>query len=127
MTEYGKALMANATIRKLKQKADSGTITAKEMNRLVGEYGRLAGRCMRDQLLSKYPDGHVSEDDIRVVVAPVMHQMHGLISEAMAQMLNAQYGKLGVGLKAVIPEYDKQREDELVRDLSRRSFEDELE
>lgn len=127
MTEYGKALMKNPTIRKLGQKVDSGTITAAEMNRLCGEYGKMAGRCIGDQLLAEYPNGHVSEDDVRVVVSPVLRQMHKLISEVTMKMINAQYEKAGIGIKAVVPEYNVQRENELVKELSRRSFEDELE
>ena len=42
-------------------------------------------------------------------------------------MINAQYEKAGIGIKAVVPEYNVQWEDELVKDLSQRSFEDELE
>ena len=39
---------------------------------------------------------------------------------------NEQYRKAGVGLKAVMPDYNLRREDELVRNLSQRSFADEL-
>lgn len=127
MTEYGKALMKNPTIRKLGQKVGHGTITAAEMNCLCGEYGKIAGRCIGDQLLAEYPNGQASEDDVRVIASPVLREMHKFISEITVEMINAQYEKAGIGIKAVVPEYNVQWEDELVKDLSQRSFEDELE
>lgn len=127
MTEYGKMLMGNATIRVLRQRAEAGTITAKEMNKLSGEYGKAAGKCIEERLLEEYPNGHVSEDDIRKVISPILKEMHAMVSGAVALLLNTQYEKAGIGIKATIPDYNIKRENELVRDLSQRSFKDELE
>lgn len=126
MTEYGKALMANPTIRVLGQKVDKGSITAKEMNRLVGEYGKVAGELMAKQLMEQYPNGQVSEDDVRRIISPILRENYKLVTGITAKNLNAKYEKAGVGLKAVNPDYDIQRENELVREISQRSFEDGL-
>jgi len=122
--DYSKALMANVTIRKLSQKAENGTLTAGELNRLCGEYGKVAGRCMYDQLLEEYPNGRVSEEDVRRIISPILRQSHRYISEIAAAYQNRKYKNAGVGLKAAFPEYNLYREDELVREISQRSFED---
>lgn len=122
MTEYRKALLGNATIRKLRQKAEAGTITAQEMNRLTGEYGKVAGKCIGDLLTEEFPDGDIPPKDVRRTLSPVMKQAHGLIAEAMAMMIDAQYARDGIGLKAVVPEYSKRREDDLVEKISSASF-----
>lgn len=123
MTEYGKMLMGNATIRVLKQKAEAGTITAKEMNRLSGEYGRVAGVCIAQAIREEFPNGQIPEADVRRVVSPVLKQCQRLVAEAVKLQWDAQYAKAGVGLKAVIPEYDTKKEDEMVKKISKRSFE----
>ena len=125
--DYSKALMSSVTIRKLSQKADSGKLTSKELNRLAAEYGRIAGECIRDQLVEEYPNGHVSEEDVRRIVSPILRQNHKYVSAFASMFLDAQYRKEGVGLKAVVPDYDLRREDDLVKEISQRSFIDELE
>lgn len=125
--DYSKALMSSVTIRKLSQKADSGKLTSKELNRLAAEYGRIAGECIRDQLVEEYPNGHVSEEDVRRIVSPILRQNHKYVSAVASMFLDAQYRKEGVGLKAVVPDYDLRREDDLVKEISQRSFIDELE
>ena len=124
MTEYEKGIMKNATIRKLLQKAEVGKITAKEMNRLVSEYGRVAGTCAASQLGEKYPDGNITEKDVQSIISPVMKQMHGFVSKAVASRINAQYAEAGIGLKAIIPEYDVNRISEIAKKISLRSFKD---
>lgn len=124
MTEYGKALMTNATIRKLRQKAENETITSTELNRLVGEYGKVAGSCVAKALRAEYPNGQIEEEDVRRIISPIRKQCHALVNEVTAMVLNAQYKKSGVGIKAANPEYSIQRENEMVKELSRRSFED---
>lgn len=124
--EYRKALMANVTIRKLSQKAEKGTLSAGELGRMAAEYGKVAGECIRDQLLEEFPNGNVSEDDVRRIISPILKQNHKFVSEIAAAYQNELYQKAGVGLKATIPEYNKYREDELVKEISQRSFTDEL-
>lgn len=126
MTEYGKMLMGSATIRVLKKKAEAGTITAKEMNKLCGEYGKVAGACAANALREKFPNGQITEENVRAIISPIRKQCFSLVCEATAMMVNQQYKKAGVGIKAVNPEYSIRREDEMVREISRRSFEDGL-
>lgn len=124
--DYKKALMANVKIRRLSQKAEKGTLTARELNMLAAEYGKIAGECIRDQLLVEFPNGHVSEEDARRIISPILKQNHKFVSEIAAAYQNELYKKAGVGLKATIPEYNKYREDEIVKEISKRSFADEL-
>lgn len=124
--EYRKALMGNVTIRKLSEKAKNGTLTAKELGRMAAEYGKTAGECIRDQLMEEFPNGNAPEDGVRRIVSPILKQNHKFVSEIAAAYQNEMYRKAGVGLKAAIPEYNKHREDELVKEISQRSFADEM-
>mgnify|MGYP007101997915 CR=1 FL=1 len=47
-----------------------------------------------------------------------------IISDLAAKVQTAQFRKAGIGLNAVAPEYNMERETELVKEISRRSFED---
>ena len=79
---------------------------------------------MYDQLLKEYPNGHVSEEDVRRIISPILKQSHRYISEIAVSYLNRKYKNAGVGLKATFAEYSLFREDELVREISQRSFDD---
>lgn len=48
------------------------------------------------------------------------------MTELTAIVINEMYRKNGIGLKAVKPEYNKYRENNVVRELSDWSFEDEF-
>ena len=124
MTEYGKMLIGNATIRVLKKRAENGTISSKEMNRLVEEYGEVAGKCIAQLVRKEFPGGKIPETDVRRIVSPILRQCQKLVAEAVNIRLDLQYAKAGVGLKATIPEYNTKMEDELVKEISMRSFED---
>lgn len=127
MTDYGKALLKNAVIRNLGSKAKNGTITARELNNLVGEYGKVAGQCAAKQLLEEFPNGHVSEDNVRRIISPIMKENHKYVSAIVANYQNAQFQAMDLGIKAVNVEYNQHREDELIKEISVRSFADELE
>lgn len=124
MTDYGKMLMKNATIRVLKQKAEVGTITAKELTRLCELYGEAAGKYIETALTDLFPNGKAASEEIRSVISPILRMNHKLVGEATAMMINFQYKSAGIGIRAVIPEYDIQKEIEIAEEVSRRSFED---
>lgn len=120
--EYEKAVAASVTIRRLSQKLNGGELNAVEMNKLAAEYGRIAGECISNKLYEEYPTGQILEEDVRRIVSPILKQNHKFISEITAKYQNRQYRNAGVGIKTIIPEYNSYRENELVKDISKRSF-----
>ena len=126
MTEYKDAVRTDGTVQKIKKKIEAGTATHKELSRLASLVGAIAGRCMAEELQEEFPNGQISETDVRRIISPIMKQNHKFVTELSSVFQNGRYDKAGIGFRAVPPDYDTRREDELVKEISRRSFEDGL-
>jgi len=124
MTRYGNALKTDARIQKIQKKIEGGSSSFKDLDSLAAAAGIIAGECMAEQLREEYPDGQVPENEVRRIISPIMKENFKFVTEMAAAVQTAQYKKAGIGLKAVIPEYDTGREDELVKEISERSYED---
>jgi len=122
--EYREAVRVDSAIQSIKKKLEVGTATHKDLSRLASLAGIIAGKCMADALREEYPNGQVLEADVRRIIAPIMKQNHKFVTEMAVLLQNAKYQQAGVGLKASPPDYNMKREDELVEEISRRSFED---
>ncbi len=124
MTEYQKALERNSILSRLKEKLEEGDGTSKDLDKAALIAGSIAGELMAAQLEAAFPNGQIPEADVRTVVSPIMKENFAFVVKVAALLQNEQFRQAGIGLKAVAPEYDIQRENELVAEISRRSFED---
>lgn len=122
--EYKEVLRLDKTIQIIRRKLEAGTATHKELSRLSSIAGRLAGECMANQLHEGFPNGQISEEDVRRIISPIMKQDHSFVAEMSALLQNKRYEQAGIGLKAAPPVYNMSQENDLVAEISRRSFED---
>ena len=99
-------------------------MTFKELRDKTIAEGRKAAEQAEDQLRELYPNGQVTEDQARAVLSPIMRKLHKTVNEMTAGTINQMNKAAGIGLKAINPEYDIERENDLVAEISRRSFED---
>ena len=97
---------------------------AKSLNKLSLEAARFAVRVLRTSLDEASIDQNSSIEDIRGVVAPVLRANHAYVSELAAASINRMYRSNQIGLKAINPEYDQSREDEIVQKISEMRFTD---
>lgn len=122
--KYREALRLDKTVRHIKKKLEAGTATHRELSRLASVSGQIAGVCMAEQLRTDFPNGQVSGEDVRRIISPIMKENHRFVTEMAVLLQNMKYQEIGVGLKASPPDYNIDRENELVEEISRRSFED---
>ena len=79
---------------------------------------------MANQLHEGFPNGQISEEDVRRIISPIMKQDHSFVAEMSALLQNKRYEQASIGLKAAPPAYNMSQENDLVAEISRRSFED---
>ena len=96
----------------------------KSLNKLALEAGRVAASVLQANLDEAAIDENSSIEDIRSVVAPVLRENHQYVSELTAVSINRMYKSNQIGLKAINPEYDQSREDEIVEKISEMRFAD---
>ena len=96
----------------------------KLLNKLALEAGRVATDVLRANLEESSIDQNSTVEEIRSVVSPVLRANHKYVSELAAVSINKMYKSNGIGLKAISPEYNQTREDEIVQMISDKRFED---
>lgn len=96
----------------------------KTLNKLALEAGHVAAEVLRANLEEAAIDKNSSVDEIRSVVSPVLRANHEYVSELSAVSINKMYKSTKIGLKAISPEYNQAREDEIVQMISDKRFAD---
>lgn len=89
----------------------------KSLNKLALEAGRVAVTVLRTNLDEASIDQNSGIEDIKGVVSPVLKANHKYVSELAASSINRMYKSNQIGLKAITPEYDQSREDEIVQKI----------
>lgn len=111
-------------LAKLEDKIRSGRGAINDVNKYAGEAGKMASDEIFRIIKEEYPNGNISESDARKIVSPVLKRGHEKVSELMSIAINRMYEKTGVGLKAIRPEYNIYRENEIVSKIVEWSQED---
>lgn len=112
---------------KLEKKIRDGKGTFKDLHNLCVESGKKLTADIVGQLNEEFPAGNISEEDARRIVHPLMLENHKYISEMSALVINAMYKKNGIGIKAIIPEYNIYQENDIVKEIVDRGRTDESE
>ncbi len=103
--------------KKLEKKIRDGKGTFKDLHDLSVAFGKELSAAVMRELREEFPNGNISEADARRIVRPHLLKNHAYISEMSATVINAMYKKASVGLKAVIPGYNVNRENEIVKEI----------
>ena len=123
MLDYKTEIQSNDKIQRLDARIrKTGNMT--DVQKLADETGKVMAKVVGANLEEQYPNGQIADEDARAIVSPVMKANHAYVSELAAVAINMMYEKSGVGLRAVIPEYDTYREIGLVWKIANRSFAD---
>ena len=75
-----------------------------------------------ESLEEQYPNADFDYKGLKDIISPVLRANHKYVCEMAAVAIDHMYKNAGVGLKAVIPEYDNYDEAEIIQMiLDRRS------
>ena len=110
---------------KLEKKIKEGRGTFTDLHNLAQIDGEEMADKIIKQLEEEFPGGNVSEEDARRIVHPYLLENYEYISEMASMVINTMYEKNGIGIKAVMPEYNIYRENDLVMEIVNRSRTDE--
>ena len=119
-------LRNDRTVAQLRKKIDAGTANMRELQKLTQAAGLAAGELMGKKLHKEFPDGQISQADVRRVISPIRRENFSFVSKMTAEFQKKIYEDDSLGINPVTPEYDMVRENALVEEISRRSFTDEF-
>jgi hypothetical protein len=103
--------------KRLEKKIKEGNGTFKDLHDLSMLCGRELSATVMAKLREEYSGRDISDAEARKLVRPILMKSHAYISEMAAAVIDAMYQEAGVGLKAVIPEYNAYRENEIVKEI----------
>ncbi len=122
--ELKNAIKANNAISAAEKKIRGGKGTLKDSRNLASQVGKEAAKIVERRLKEAYPSGQIPEAEVRRILSPILKDNHAFIAEMTAMVIDEMYREAEIGMKAVRSEYDKNHENEMVTEISRRSFED---
>ena len=102
---------------KLENKIRAGKGTVADVYKYAGESGKKVGEEVFRQIKEAHPNLQFSENEVRDIVSPILKREYQTISELMSIVINQMYKKAGTGLKAIIPEYNSYRENDIVEQI----------
>lgn len=108
----------------IEKRIRSGKGTFTDLQNIAQKAGEEMADNIINQLEEEFPGGNISEEDARSIVHPFLIENHKFITEMAALVINAMYKQNGVGIKAIIPEYNIDRENDLVLEIVNRSLTD---
>lgn len=121
--DFERGLQEDNTVSAIENKIVKGKADFGDVNKLASAAGKVASGVIGERLQEAYPNGKVDENDVRVIFSPIMKDCFSYVSGMTAAVIDQMYEDAGVGLKATIPAYDQEHEDEIIAEISSRSFE----
>lgn len=109
-------------LKKLEQKIRSGKGTTKDLHDLATEAGKEFATNVIQQLQEQHPNGNVSEADVRAIVSPLLKEKYAYVADMGVYVSTVMYQQAGLGLKAIAPDYNVLREDDLIKEIVERSM-----
>lgn len=117
-------LKRDLVIQKMAKRIREGSDMKKTLA-LADKVGDLQCDLIDELLDEEFPNGNIPEDDVRRIISPILREGYDYIAGITCQVIENSYRRSGIGLKAVLPSYNFERESELVIQISERSFSDE--
>ncbi len=122
--EFDKALALDPEARKIRRKADEGSATYVDAGNYGAAAGRAVGKVIIRNMQELYPEGRIPRLEVSPILLPLLEHEHDVICNITEKVQTTMNQKAGIVLKAIRPQFNKERADELIRVLSDGSFED---
>lgn len=116
--EYDAGNQSDAALAPLIRRIREGKATYADVEKLASRTGTRAGRLIADQLTSLAVDGRVTEEQARALLMGMTRHNYDVVSGAAADVQESLNRRAGLGLKAVRPEFNRDRVEGLVTEVA---------
>lgn len=116
--KYDRKLAQDAKIAELNRKAREGMRKWQAAQELASRAGMTAAEVLLSDFLEEYPDGKIPEEAAKVLTVPVVKHNYDRVSEVAEAVQEAVNKEAGVGLKPVVPEFNRDRAEGLAKNIS---------
>ena len=115
--EYDAGNQEDATLAPLIRRIQEGKATYADVEKLASRTGIRAGRLLADQLTALSVDGRVSKEQARALLMGMTRHNYDVVSGAAADVQENLNRRAGLGLKAVRPEFNRNRVEGLITEV----------
>ena len=116
--KYEKKIAQDAKIAKWDAQARSGLNKWRAAQELASRTGMTAAEALLSDLLKEYPDGKIPEEIAKTVAVPVVKRNYQTVSKVAEAAQTATNREAGIGLKALVPEFDKERAEGIAKNIA---------
>ena len=103
--DFRERIAADPRIKRLEKKIEKGTATQADVIPYAKYIAAAAEEAMEDALV----DTTLDWDTALTVLMPLFRESHGLVCTAMTAVIENQYKKQKIGIKAVTPDFPEER------------------
>ncbi len=115
--EYDAGNLEDTALAPLIKRIREGKATYGDVERLASRTGTRAGRLIAEQLAALSVDGRVTEEQARAVLKGLTSHNYDVVSGAAADVQESLNRRAGLGLKAVRPEFNRDRVEGLITEV----------
>ena len=116
--EFHEKFSKSEKIKALEAKVRDGTATYIEAQRYAEETGEILAQVLKKHITEEaLPDGRMYYNIAQRILQPTLGENHKLITDITTEVQNTLNKKAGLGIKAIVPEFNQERIDGLVNHL----------
>ena len=116
--EFHENFSKSDKIKALEAKVRDGTATYIEAQRYAEETGEILAQVLEKHITKEaLPDGRMYYNIAQRILQPTLGENHKLITNITTEVQNTLNKKAGLGIKAIVPEFNQERIDGLVNHL----------
>ena len=110
-------------IRAFQSRLDRGFATQADVSDYAGRLGEILVRVIKATLTEDaLPDGKLYWNIAERTILPLAELADGMVRDAMVKVIEAEYKKLSVGIKAIRGEFDEARFRQIINAMTSRSL-----
>ena len=118
LEKYDQKIARDAKIAELDRKAREGMNKWRAAEELASRIGMTTAQVLLSDLLDEYPDGKIPEDAAKALTVPLMKHNYERVSATAEAAQTATNEAAGVGLKALTPEFNKDRAEGIAKNIA---------
>lgn len=118
-TGFRESIREDAQLQKIAERIEEGTATYRDAQRFAGKLGNTLAAEIRNTLgTDALPYGTLYQNIAEKVLIPMLEEDHELVAKATVLIQEQLNRKAGIGLKALLPEFNQDKAQGLAQNLS---------
>lgn len=117
--EYDKKVASDMRRAAIEQAAKTGLQKLRTAEKISSMTGMTTAEVLLSNLLELYPDGAIPAEEAKALIVPALKHNYDYVSPIVEEAHQQINKEAGIGLKPVVPEFDRDRADGIAANLAK--------